>query len=78
MNYIILIILAGAKIPEKVQIGNYAKVIYFDVADEKNQVLDFEATTKVISEAINKETSKVNIQRSYILRVVQDAYNCTG
>jgi len=48
------ILSAGAKIPEKVQIGNDTKVIYFDVADEKNQVLDFEATTKVISEAVNK------------------------
>ena len=59
LNYINYNIIAGAKIPEKVQIGNYAKVIYFDVADEKNQVLDFEATTKVISEAVNKEPSKV-------------------
>merc|ERR1712131_451259 len=47
-------VLAGAKIPETVQIGDYAKVIYFDVADEKNQILDFEATTKVISSAVNK------------------------
>jgi len=48
------IISAGAKIPETVQIGDYAKVIFFDVADEKNQILDFEATTKVISSAVNK------------------------
>ena len=60
LKYITKFTLAGAKIPETIQIGDYAKVIYFDVADEKNQVLDFEATTKVISEAVNKETFKVN------------------
>jgi len=56
------IISAGAKIPETVQIGDYAKVIYFDVADEKNQILDFEATTKVISSAVNKGLSKIPVR----------------
>lgn len=57
-----LLKLAGAKIPETVQIGDYAKVIYFDVADEKNQILDFEATTKVISSAVNKGLSKIPVR----------------